>query len=90
MDMRTILRLTDWHFHIHMARKRKRSLPSSAAPRRKPWDDMLMDSAIIGAISFFATLGDVATLAGLFIAAKAFGAGFFIQLAVERGIKRNR
>lgn len=59
------------------------------SPSRKSWKWMLIDAAIIGAIASFAGIGGGGpTLATLWIAFKAFGLSFFMQLAVERGLKR--
>jgi len=56
---------------------------------RKPWRWMLIDSAIIGGISLFTELVvGPPTWMGLYKAGAAFGLAFFIQLAVERGLKR--
>ena len=56
---------------------------------RKTWREMLIDAAIIGAIALFACIGTAPpTWDTAWIAFKAFGAAFAIQLAVERGIKR--
>ena len=56
---------------------------------RKTWRWMLVDSAIIGAISLFTELiAGPPTWMGVYKAAAAFGLAFFIQLAVERGLKR--
>ena len=56
---------------------------------RKTWREMLIDSAIIGGIAVFAVIGSAPpTWDTAWIAFKAFGAAFIIQLAVERGLKR--
>ena len=56
---------------------------------RKPWAWMLIDSAIIGGISLFTELATgPPSWMGAYRAAMAFGLAFFIQLAVERGLKR--
>ena len=56
---------------------------------RKQLNWMLADSAIIGCIAIFATIGgSPPTWETAWIAFKAFGLAFFIQLAVERGLKR--
>jgi len=56
---------------------------------RKPWRWMLIDSAIIAGISFFSGLVEgPPTWMGLYKAAVAFGLAFFLQLAIERGLKR--
>lgn len=56
---------------------------------RKPWKWMVIDSAIIGGISLFAELiAGPPTWLGLYKSGIAFGLAFFIQLAVERGLKR--
>jgi len=50
---------------------------------------MIVDSAIIGGISLFTELiTGPPTWASAYKAAIAFGLAFFIQLAVERGLKR--
>jgi len=56
---------------------------------RKTWTWMIVDSAIIGGISLFTELitGPPSWM-GLYKAGVAFGLAFFIQLAVERGLKR--
>ncbi len=60
-----------------------------ATSSRKTWKWMLVDAAIIGAIASFAGIGGGGpTLDTVWIAFKAFGLAFFIQLAVERGLKR--
>ena len=56
---------------------------------RKTWTWMIVDSAIIGGISLFTELiTGPPTWASAYKAAIAFGLAFFIQLAVERGLKR--
>jgi len=56
---------------------------------RKPWEWMLIDSAIIGGISLFTELvAGPPSWMGLYKAAMAFGLAFFIQLAVERGLRK--
>lgn len=56
---------------------------------RKTWNAMLIDAAIIGAIAAFAGIGGGGpTIDTLWIAFKGFGLAFFMQLAVERGLKR--
>lgn len=56
---------------------------------RKKWTWMLIDAAIIGAIAAFAGIGGGGpTVETMWIAFKAFGLAFFMQLAVERGLKR--
>jgi hypothetical protein len=56
---------------------------------RKTWREMLVDAAIIGAIAVFAVIGGAPpTWDTAWVAFKAFGAAFVIQLAVERGLKR--
>ena len=56
---------------------------------RKTWREMLVDSAIIGGIAVFACIGSAPpTWETAWIALKAFGAAFAVQLAVERGLKR--
>jgi len=58
---------------------------------RKTWTDMLIDSAIIGGIAVFASIGSMPlTWDTSWIAFKAFGAAFLVQLAIERGLKRAR
>jgi len=58
-------------------------------PNRKAWRWILIDSAIIGGISLFTELiSGPPTWMGLYKAGVAFGLAFFIQLAVERGLKR--
>ena len=58
---------------------------------RKTWTDMLVDSAIIGGIAVFASIGSMPlTWDTSWIAFKAFGAAFLVQLAIERGLKRAR
>ena len=58
---------------------------------RKTWADMLVDSAIIGGIAVFASIGSMPlTWDTSWIAFKAFGAAFLVQLAIERGLKRAR
>uniref|UniRef100_A0A6H1ZXS5 Holin n=1 Tax=viral metagenome TaxID=1070528 RepID=A0A6H1ZXS5_9ZZZZ len=50
---------------------------------------MLIDSCIIGGIAAFAAIGGNApNWETLWIAFKAFGISFLMQLAIERGIKR--
>lgn len=50
---------------------------------------MVVDAAIVGGISLFTELvAGPPTWLGLYKAAAAFGLAFFIQLAVERGLKR--
>lgn len=56
---------------------------------RKTWTAMLIDAGIIGAIAAFAGIGGGGpTIDTLWIAFKGFGLAFFMQLAVERGLKR--
>lgn len=56
---------------------------------RKTWTEILIDSAIIGGIAIFATIGSMPpTLETVWIAFKAFGAAFLLQLAIERGLKK--
>ena len=56
---------------------------------RKTWREMLIDSAIIGGIALFAIIGTAPpTWDTAWVAFKAFGAAFVIQLAIERGIKK--
>ena len=58
---------------------------------RKTWTDMLIDSTIIGGIAVFASIGSMPlTWDTSWIAFKAFGAAFLVQLAIERGLKRAR
>jgi len=62
---------------------------SSAVNGRKTWKAMIIDAAIIGAIAAFASIGgEGPTLDVLWTVFKAFGLSFFMQLAVERGLKR--
>ena len=50
---------------------------------------MIVDSAIIGGISLFTELiTGPPSWVGLYKAGVSFGLAFFIQLAVERGLKR--
>ena len=57
---------------------------------RKTWTWMLVDAAIIGAIAAFAGIGGGGpSVDALWVAFKAFGLAFFMQLAVERGLKRS-
>lgn len=61
----------------------------NTAEGRKAFKWMLADAAIIGAIAAFAGIGGGGpTWATLWIAFKAFGLAFFMQLAVERGLKK--
>ena len=56
---------------------------------RKTMREMLIDAAIIGAIAVFAAIGSAPpTWDTAWIALKAFGAAFAVQLAWERGLKR--
>jgi len=56
---------------------------------RKSWEMMIIDSLIIGGISLFTELvSGPPTWLGLYKAVTACGLAFFIQLAVERGLKR--
>lgn len=56
---------------------------------RKSIKWVLIDSAIIGAIAAFASLGGgPPTIEMGWIAFKAFGLAFFMQLAIERGLKK--
>jgi len=58
--------------------------------RRKPWKYVIVDSAIIAAIALAAALPET-RLPGveeLYAALRAFLYAFFLQLAVERGLKR--
>jgi len=54
----------------------------------KPLKWILIDSLIIACIAFIASLPEhIPSLAELYVALKAFAYAFFIQLAVERGLK---
>lgn len=56
---------------------------------RKTWTWMLLDSAIIGGIGLFTELiSGPPSIEGLYKAVVSFGLAFFIQLAIERGLKR--
>ncbi len=56
---------------------------------RKQWKHMLIDSAIIGGISFFTeAISGPPSWMMIYKAITAFGLAFFIQFAVERGLKR--
>lgn len=56
---------------------------------RKPWKWMIIDSAIIAGISFFSGLVEgPPTLMTMYRSGVAFGLAFFLQLAIERGLKR--
>lgn len=56
---------------------------------RKPMKWILIDSAVIGGIAFFACLPAVVpTINEVYVALKAFGGAFIVQLAIERGLKR--
>ena len=58
---------------------------------QKTWTDMIIDSAIIGGIAVFASIGSMPlSWDTSWIAFKAFGAAFLVQLAIERGLKRAR
>ncbi|TKJ25415.1 MAG: hypothetical protein CEE41_04375 [Hadesarchaea archaeon B3_Hades] len=63
--------------------------PENTGDSRKTWRWILIDSAIIGGISLFTELATgPPTWMSAYKAAMAFGLAFFIQLAVERGLKR--
>ena len=63
--------------------------PKNTDGPRKTWKWMIVDSAIIGGISVFTELiTGPPTWTTAYKAAVAFGLAFFIQLAVERGLKR--
>lgn len=67
----------------------RRNSPENTGDSRKTWTWMIVDAAIIGGISLFTELiTGPPTWMGLYKAAMAFGLAFFIQLAVERGLKR--
>lgn len=61
---------------------------------RKTLKWILIDSATIGGIAMFASMPaivpttPVEAINGLYVMLKAFGGAFFLQLAVERGLKR--
>ena len=56
---------------------------------RKSWEMMIVDALIIAAIALFGNLPDLMpTMETAWIAIRAFGLAFFIQMAIERGIKR--
>ena len=56
---------------------------------RKTWKWMLIDSAIVGGIATFAAINSAGPTWGTaWVAFKAFGAAFLLQLYVERGLKR--
>lgn len=50
--------------------------------------DMVVDSAIVGAIVFFSTWSGTADLNECLSALKGFGIAFFTQLAYYRGLKK--
>lgn len=59
--------------------------------KRKEMLGMLLDAIIIAMIATAAVMGnDVPTNTELWVMLKAFLAAFFLQLAVERGIKREK
>ena len=50
---------------------------------------MLIDAFIIGFIALLSTLGnEIPCQADLYVALKAFGLAFFMQVAIERGLKK--
>jgi len=50
---------------------------------------MLIDSSIVGGIATFAAINSAGpTWATAWVAFKAFGAAFLLQLYVQRGLKR--
>jgi len=56
---------------------------------RKPIKWILVDSAIIGGIAMCAAMPPaIPGINELWVMGKAFSAAFFLQLAIERGIKR--
>ena len=63
--------------------------PPSRNPGEKPFKWMLIDSAIVAAIAFIATLPAtrIPTLDDFYFAVRAFFYTFLAQLAIERGIK---
>jgi len=57
--------------------------------KRKEMLNMIVDAFIIAMIAVAAVMGnDVPTVTEVWVICKAFLAAFFLQLAVERGIKR--
>ena len=55
---------------------------------KKSYVDMLVDSIVIAAVSLFSTFGAVNSSEFWMIGLKSFGLSFFVQLAVERGLKK--
>ena len=57
---------------------------------RKPWKWIVTDSVIIGSIAAWACAPQwfPTTLNEVWVMGKAFGAAFFLQAAVELGLKR--
>ena len=55
----------------------------------KSWKMIIVDALIVAAIAAFAVMGNEPPgVAELWVIVKAFGAAFFWQLALERGLKR--
>lgn len=56
---------------------------------RKKWENMIIDALIIGGIALLSTLSnEIPGVVEGYIALKAFGLAFLLQIAVERGIKK--
>lgn len=55
---------------------------------KKSYVDMLVDSTVIACVALFSTFGAVNSSEFWLIALKSFGLSFFVQLAVERGLKK--
>lgn len=63
--------------------------PENTGSSRKTFKWMLIDAAIVGGIATFSAINAAGpTWATAWIAFKAFGAAFLLQLYVERGLKR--
>ena len=55
----------------------------------KTYMDMLIDSGIIAAITFFSTWNGTIDLNQILMVIKATGISFFLQLAYEKGVKKH-
>ncbi len=59
------------------------------------WNDAIVDSAIMGGLTFFATLGGTAVaeipqFKSIIIASIAAATQFFISLAIKRGLREKK
>lgn len=65
----------------------RKTQPTLAQPKKKTISYMTLDALIIGGITFFSTLAG-ARVVDYQTAGIAAGLSFFIQFAIERGIRK--